>query len=137
MRLLGLAGLALAACSSSSAPSGPPATFSEIYPLIYPRQTRAQCNFCHSLPPNNTSNGLLSMGSEKATAYAALIGKTSASSHCSGKAYVVPGDPDHSLLLKKLTLPECGDRMPLGGDPLTPEQLEMIRSWIAAGAMND
>jgi hypothetical protein len=28
-------------------------------------------------------------------------------------------------------------RMPLGGTPLTAEELEGIRGWIAAGAAND
>lgn len=124
-------------CSSASTTPAPTGTFSAIYPLIFPVTTRAQCNFCHSLPPNDKSNGKLSMGEDKATAYAALMGKTSTSSKCRGKQYIVPGNPDASLFLQKLASPPCGGHMPLGGDPLPDDQLEMVRTWIAAGAKDD
>ncbi|AKU94871.1 hypothetical protein AKJ09_01535 [Labilithrix luteola] len=105
---------------------------------MFPLATKGQCNFCHSLPPNEKSNGNLSMGEDKASAYAALVGKPSASHSCSGGTLVVAGQPDASLFFQKLSAsPACGGRMPLGGDPLTPEQLDMIRSWISAGAKDD
>ena len=54
------------------------------------------------------------------------------------KTIVEPGKPDESLMLQKLSPnPPCGNRMPVGGNPFTDAQLEMIRSWIAAGAKND
>ena len=77
------------------------------------------------------------MGADAATAYKALIGTASTSSKCSGRTYVVPGKPDESLLLLKLTSPPCGDHMPLGGDALTSEQIESIRLWISDGAKDD
>jgi len=50
---------------------------------------------------------------------------------------VVPGDPDASVLTRKLQGdPTTGDRMPLGG-ALSAGQIETIRSWIAAGALNN
>ena len=47
-------------------------------------------------------------------------------------AAIVAGKPDESLLLDYLT----GDppEMPKGGPPLSPDQVEIIRRWIAAGA---
>jgi hypothetical protein len=51
---------------------------------------------------------------------------------CDGKTLVVPGDPDASALYGKLTdTPPCGSRMPLGQPALYPEDLEIIRVWIA------
>jgi len=53
---------------------------------------------------------------------------------------VLPGDPDHSLVTKKLTDPweTCGEfygHMPPPDRPrLTDDQLATIRNWIAAGA---
>jgi hypothetical protein len=136
LRVAALAAMAAGAgCSSSS--SAAPSTFTEIYPLIFPQTTKAQCNFCHGLPPNDKSNGNLSMGSDKASAYAALTGKTSTSTTCPNKAFIVPGQPDQSLFYAKLTSPQCGGRMPLGGDPLTSAQLDMVKSWIEAGAKDD
>lgn len=125
------------ACSSTST-STPAAKLSQIYPLIFPPTTKAQCNQCHNNPANDVGNGKLNMGADQATAYAALVGKTSASSKCGGKPMVVPGDPEGSLFYEKMTaIPPCGGHMPLGGDPLTAEQLDMVRSWIAGGAKND
>lgn len=123
----------LAACGPAQ-----PATFTEVYAALFPRETRAQCSLCHGLPPNEISNGLLSMGTDRATAYAALTTQASKSKRCSGRAFVVAGNPDASLLYEKVSpAPPCGDRMPLGGSVLSSTQLELVRSWIAAGARDD
>lgn len=48
---------------------------------------------------------------------------------------LVPGDPATSALLTRVMLPESDDDfMPQGGDPLTDEQVAMLRDWIEAGA---
>jgi hypothetical protein len=48
---------------------------------------------------------------------------------------VEPGDPDKSSMYVRTNLPaDDFDIMPAEGDPLTPEQVEKIRLWIAAGA---
>lgn len=136
---LSLALVCLAGCESA-APTTPaaPATFTQVYEAMFPVHSKGQCNFCHSLPPNQKSNGMLSMGEDRATAYAALVKKPSASSGCKAQVLVVPGKPAESLFLAKLQpSPGCGDRMPLGGSVLTAEQLEMVRSWIAAGALDN
>jgi hypothetical protein len=121
-----------------SAPSNATAgKFSAIYALAFPTTTNARCEFCHGMPANNVGNGKLHMA-DLATAYAALVGQTSMSSMCMGRLLVVPGQPEMSLFYLKLSpTPSCGSRMPLGGTPFTDEQLEMVRSWIAAGAPND
>src|SRR5262249_8401515 len=47
---------------------------------------------------------------------------------------VAPGNGENSRLLQRL-LGENGEaRMPLGGDPLKPEQIALIRKWIDEGA---
>src|SRR5262249_49031471 len=121
-----------------AADAGPPANFSTIYALLFPTNTNARCNFCHSMPASDPSNGRLSMGMDQDAAYAALVGKSSASSKCMGRPLVVAGRPEMSLLHQKLseTVPG-GGRMPIGGKPLSEGQLAMIRGWIAAGATND
>jgi mono/diheme cytochrome c family protein len=42
--------------------------------------------------------------------------------------------PDKSLLFAKVTAVESDERMPREGKPLTPDQIELLRRWIAAGA---
>jgi hypothetical protein len=106
--------------------------------MIFPRTSNAHCDMCHGLPAFDASNGNLSTGMDKTSTYAALAGKTSTSSKCGGRAFVVAGHPEMSLLLQKLTpAPPCGLRMPNGGAPLSDVQIEMIRSWITAGAQNN
>lgn len=46
---------------------------------------------------------------------------------------IEPGDPDNSLLLEMVVE---GD-MPEDGDPLSAEEIELIRNWIAEGAENN
>ncbi len=53
-----------------------------------------------------------------------------------GRQAVVPGDPDHSTLLARVTTSDPEDVMPppKTGKKLTPEQIQKLRDWIAAGA---
>jgi hypothetical protein len=133
---VGDAGTALT--TNDAAPALTGAKFSEIYALIFPSISNPRCDSCHAMPASEISNGKLHMGMDRATAYNALVGKMSSGRKCVGKMLVVPGQPDMSLLLQKLgPTPPCGSRMPIGGAPLTDAQMEMIRSWIAAGAQND
>jgi hypothetical protein len=143
-RISGLAiALLVASCGGDTSPAEEPdagvaGTFSEIYDTFFPLRTNARCDFCHGMPASQVSNGFLSMGMDKDSAYAALVDKTSSSADCNGKKLVVPFHPEQSLLLDKLSSkPSCASRMPLGGMALTEAQLELVRSWIAAGAKND
>jgi hypothetical protein len=51
-------------------------------------------------------------------------------------AAVVPGKPDESLLLARVTAAEESKRMPPpeAGPPLTPEQVATLRRWVEQGA---
>ncbi|MGB2911211.1 MAG: c-type cytochrome domain-containing protein [Anaerolineales bacterium] len=46
---------------------------------------------------------------------------------------IIPGDPAGSELLKRIT-GETGPTMPLNGSPLVDQEIQIITSWIAAGA---
>jgi WD40 repeat protein len=50
---------------------------------------------------------------------------------------VVPGHPEQSELMARITATEVSDRMPQEDDPLRPAQVEMFRAWILAGAKFD
>lgn len=126
------------ATAGAAAPSEPATTFTELYSMLFPMTTNARCVACHSMPANDIANGNLQMGSDKAAAYAALVGRASTSTRCMNRPLVMPFQPDMSLLLLKLgATPPCGSRMPLGGNALTEEQLAKVRSWITAGAKDD
>ncbi|MBT8043468.1 MAG: DUF1549 domain-containing protein, partial [Verrucomicrobiae bacterium] len=58
----------------------------------------------------------------------------------SGKTIIVPGKPDASELFRRITTDDLDDKMPLqkgdhAEDPLTEDQIEVIRQWIEQGAL--
>jgi hypothetical protein len=61
-----------------------------------------------------------------------------ASSVVATKILVVPGNADASYLIQKLeqAKPAAGERMPPSAE-LEPDRIARIRSWIAAGAVNN
>jgi hypothetical protein len=59
-----------------------------------------------------------------------------------GLMRVRPLEPDSSYLVHKIqgsqgSVGGGGGRMPLGGAPLTADQIATIRAWITAGALNN
>jgi hypothetical protein len=91
--------------------------------------------------PGSANGSFVFNSNDKLASYNALVGKVSAGgagSKCGGKTYVVPKDPNSSLLYQKLlaTVP-CGMRMPMGGMVLTDPELQTISAWITAGAQNN
>lgn len=54
-----------------------------------------------------------------------------------GGAGVIPGQPDKSSIVTYVLGLGHGPQMPKGETPLTEDQLHLIRSWIAAGAIDD
>jgi mono/diheme cytochrome c family protein len=49
-------------------------------------------------------------------------------------AAVTAGQPDESLLVERVSANEAGERMPPEGEPLSAEQIEVLRAWIRDGA---
>lgn len=52
----------------------------------------------------------------------------------SGKACIVPGKPDESEFIKRLTHHDAELRMPLGKEQLSKEEIETLRKWVSEGA---
>ncbi|HVU89582.1 MAG TPA: DUF1553 domain-containing protein [Pirellulales bacterium] len=88
----------------------------EIQPILAQR-----CYRCHG--PDQAKGGLR-LNSRDA-AFAALE---------SGQHAVVPGQPHESALIERVTSADEGTRMPPEGKPLSPEQIAVLRAWIASGA---
>ena len=86
------------------------------------------CAGCHG--GGNPSAGL---SLAKDVIAANIIDKAAASK--SEYKLVNPGSPDDSYIVMKVENRDItGSQMPLGGTPLSTEQIEKIRDWIAAGA---
>ena len=82
----------------------------EIVPLL-----RARCGQCHL---GSKSEGGLSLDTRE------LILQSET---------VVPGKPEDSELLRRVMSSDPDERMPANGPPLTAEQIDLLRRWIAIG----
>lgn len=106
---------------------------------IYPKVIRSKCGACHNDAPSFGGLAFFPGGPE--TAYANLVGVRSGDMPnylCSGSPLkrVEPGDPENSLMYRKITNPSCGGKMPPPAfGTTTPEQQELVRQWIADGAL--
>jgi hypothetical protein len=67
-------------------------------------------------------------------AYEQLLARRARAGACGGQPLVAPGNPDASVLWKRLGGTECGGRMPLGSVALPAADIDAIRAWIAQGA---
>jgi hypothetical protein len=71
---------------------------------------------------------------DSANSYALLVGV--ASDEEPSLQRVEPGDPNNSYLVQKLEgTAATGGRMPLNGTPLAQADIDVIRQWIAEGAL--
>src|SRR5580692_8981309 len=52
----------------------------------------------------------------------------------SGKLAIIPGDPDHSEMIRRLTLKDPEERMPYRQSPLSSGEITILRDWIKEGA---
>ncbi|MEC7585186.1 MAG: c-type cytochrome domain-containing protein [Planctomycetota bacterium] len=97
-----------------------PSYVREVLPIL-----RANCYGCHQ--PAKAKGGIV------VTDHAALLEPNE-----DELVLVVPGDPDASLLLEVVT-PGDGEppAMPPKGAPLDAEEVDVLRRWIAAGAVAD
>jgi mono/diheme cytochrome c family protein len=71
---------------------------------------------------------------QKAMGQLRLDGKEFALKGGLSGAAIVPGDSKQSLLVKRILGEGAEARMPMGGDPLKPAEIAMIRRWIDQGA---
>lgn len=88
----------------------------EIKPLI-----NKHCIACHGGVKRNGGFSLLFRGDALDTTE-------------SGKPAIIPGDAEHSEVMRRLLSHDPEERMPYREEPLKPEQVELIRRWIDEGA---
>jgi hypothetical protein len=92
--------------------------------IDYTRQIKpvlqARCSACHGVLKQKA-------GLRLDTAALALRGSKS-------QAVIVPGDPEASVLIERVSSPEESERMPPEGEPLKPSEIAALKAWIAQGA---
>ncbi len=87
------------------------------------------CTTCHS-----GAAAPLGLRLNEGVSYALLV--NAPSTEVPSLLRVDPGNPDNSYLIQKLEgTAAVGARMPLGGSPLPPETIAVVRQWILEGAI--
>lgn len=127
MLRLGTCALLLALATSSAA-LGDEQAAGEDLPVSYFQQVRpifqAHCHGCHQ---RAKASGSLDM-----TAFDHLLKGGE-----SEQPAVVAGRPDESYLLELITPVDGEASMPQGAPPLSEAEVQLIRRWVAAGAVDD
>src|SRR5687768_2174277 len=52
----------------------------------------------------------------------------------SGKLGIIPGDPDHSEMIRRILSKDPEERMPYKEEPLSHHDIDILTKWIAQGA---
>jgi mono/diheme cytochrome c family protein len=97
--------------------------------------SRLTVDFARDVRPIFERNCSGCHGAERAMSQLRLDVKRLAMKGGQSGAVVIPGDSKASLLMRRVLGLGGEQRMPLGKDPLKPEQIETLRRWIDEGAV--
>ncbi|WP_234736980.1 DUF1553 domain-containing protein [Tellurirhabdus bombi] len=73
-------------------------------------------------------------GVKKAEGFSLLFKHEALAPTKSGKSAIIPGDAAASEMIRRLTLDNPDERMPLDAPPLKEEEIELLKKWIDQGA---
>lgn len=104
-------------------------------PALAPGAERPKVNFAREVRPILARRCFSCHGPDKAEAGLRLNHRKSALAELPSKEHaIVPGQMNQSELLRRVESSEETERMPPEGKPLTAEQMDVLRRWIAEGA---
>ncbi len=121
---LALLGLALSGCGKKGAPVADAAAILPEHPdfnLHVRPIINSQCVKCHG-------------GVKRAGKYNIQFEEEAYKGGESGRPGIVPGFPEKSEVMARITHHDSKARMPEGAPPLKPDQIEILRRWIRDGA---
>lgn len=122
------------ATATASSTSEPTVTLAQIQATVFTPICATM--FCHS-----AATHLANLVLEDGQSFASLVNVApdNQTARNDGLLRVRPGDPDHSLLVIKVEGPppgsDLGSQMPFTGQPLDATQKQLIRDWVAQGAL--
>src|SRR5262245_30304318 len=119
VRFLRALGVLCVLALPASASAADPAFLPDVAPVLVSR-----CASCH--------NGAKARGDYKLNTFENLL-----QPGASGANVVVPGKPEESELYRRLVSDNPKERMPPGDDPLSADEIDAVKKWIAAGAKFD
>ncbi|HVW00161.1 MAG TPA: DUF1549 domain-containing protein, partial [Planctomycetaceae bacterium] len=105
-----------------------------LLPLGANADDRAAVDFAKEVQPILQARCIGCHGAAKQKGGLRLDQKATALKGGNSGPVIVPRDVDASELLVKVRSTDPAERMPPSGDPLTPEQIEILTRWIQSGA---
>jgi hypothetical protein len=116
-------------------PGAPAGSFAEVQQEVFDRSCTSAA--CHN---SSTRAGNLSLASGESYDNLVEVAPDNPAARSAGQLRVAPSDVDRSFILRKLTgdlSVNEGSPMPLGAAQLDDAAIDMIATWIAAGAQRD
>ncbi|MEP7339499.1 MAG: PSD1 and planctomycete cytochrome C domain-containing protein [Acidobacteriota bacterium] len=98
------------------------------------KANQAKIDFNRDIEPIFAANCYQCHGAKKASSQLRLDAKVAAMKGGLSGAVIVPGNSKDSRLMHRILGLNDEARMPMGGQPLKTEQIELIRRWIDEGA---
>ena len=74
-------------------------------------------------------------GVKRQSGFSLLFRSEAMAKNKSGKPAIIPGDPENSELIKRLTLKDPEERMPYKHPPLSTKEITTLKTWIKQGAV--
>lgn len=90
---------------------------SQVKPLL-----NRKCISCHG-------------GVKQKAGYSLLFREEALGKGKSGRQAIIPGDPDNSELIRRLSAHDPEERMPYHEEPLTEEETDLLTRWVREGAV--
>jgi hypothetical protein len=123
MRTGSLAGLAIATVTAALTST-----------VAAQNSTQSTVDFVRDIQPILQNSCYECHGSQKTKAHLRLDSAAGILKGGETGSIVVPGRSEQSLIVRRILGLDGDDRMPKDGDPLTPAQIALIKSWIDQGA---
>jgi hypothetical protein len=102
---------------------------------LTPLKAQDKTEFARDVQPLLAKKCLLCHGTDEQEAGLALNDRASATKQLESEATaIVPGKPDQSELVARITSTDKDLRMPPEGEPLTKNEIDLLRNWIKDGA---
>ena len=103
--------------------------------LVHFTTSEKEVDFSADVKPILNKNCITCHGGVRAKAgFSVLFRDEALAKTESGKPAIIPGDPDASELMRRISVDDPEERMPYKHEPLTKEEISILRRWIKQGA---
>lgn len=95
----------------------------------------SQVDFSADIKPILNKKCISCHGGVKAKAgFSVLFREEALANTESGKPAIIPGDPDNSEMIRRLTLKDPEERMPYKHEALSKDEISLLKRWVKQGA---